>query len=247
MGILKTLKRKLLNINYKLSNNLKFPKNKNIIVTGANSGIGFQLTKILSINDNNLFAFINFNDDKILNLKKKNIKIAKCDFSNPQNIDNYSEQIKNFKPNILINCAATFGPENQNFNDIILKEFNTTININALSPLFLIQKSLQSRSLEQIINISSLMGSIYSNNNGNYYLYKSSKSLLNSITKNLSFDINEKINIFCLHPGDVKTKMNTGGLISSEIAARKIINLFSDNNLNYRGKFIDLNGNILGW
>ena len=247
MGILKTLKRKLLNINYKLSNNLKFPKNKNIIVTGANSGIGFQLTKILSINDNNLFAFINFNDDKILNLKKKNIKIVKCDFSNPLNIDNYSEQIKNFKPNILINCAATFGPENQNFNDIILKEFNTTININALSPLFLIKKSLQSRSLEQIINISSLMGSISSNNNGNYYLYKSSKSLLNSITKNLSFDINEKINIFCLHPGDVKTKMNTGGLISSEIAARKIIKLFSDNNLNYRGKFIDLNGNILGW
>jgi len=92
-----------------------------------------------------------------------------------------------------------------------------------------------------------LMGSISSNNNGNYYLYKSSKSLLNSITKNLSFDINQKINIFCLHPGDVKTKMNTGGLISPEIAARKIINISSDNNLNYRGKFIDLNGNILGW
>lgn len=247
MGILKTLKRKILNIEYKSSKNLEIPINKNIIVTGANSGIGFELTKILSIDENNLLAFINFNDDRILNIKKKNIKIVKCDFSDPQNIDNYSEQIKNFKPNILINCAATFGSENQNFNDIILKEFNTTININVLSPLFLIHKSLQSRSLEQIINISSLMGSISSNNNGNYYLYKSSKSLLNSITKNLSFDINKKINIFCLHPGDVKTKMNTGGLISPEIAARKIIDLSSDNNLNYRGKFIDLNGNILGW
>ena len=80
MGILKTLKRKILNINYKLSNNLKFPKNKNIIVTGANSGIGFQLTKILSINDNNLFAFINFNDDKILNLKKKILKLQNVIF-----------------------------------------------------------------------------------------------------------------------------------------------------------------------
>jgi short-subunit dehydrogenase len=247
MGILKTLKRKILNIEYKSSKNLEIPINKNIIVTGANSGIGFELTKILSIDENNLLAFINFNDDRILNIKKKNIKIIKCDFSNPENINNHSEEIKNFKPNLLINCAATFGPENQNFNDLIVTEFNTIININVLSPFILIQKSLQGQALEQIINISSLMGSISSNNNGNYYLYKSSKSLLNSITKNLSFDINQKINIFCLHPGDVKTKMNTGGLISPEIAARKIINISSDNNLNYRGKFIDLNGNILGW
>ena len=247
MGIFKTLKRKILNINYKLSKNLEIPKNKNIIVTGANSGIGFELTKILSIDENNLLAFINFNDDKILNIKKKNIKIIKCDFSNPENIDNYSEEIKNFKPNLLINCAATFGPENQNLNDVIIKDFYTIININALSSLNLVQKSLQGHALEQIINISSLMGSISNNNDGNFYLYKSSKSLLNSITKNLSFDINQKINIFCLHPGDVKTKMNTGGLISPEIAARKIINIFSHNNLNYRGKFIDINGKILGW
>ena len=91
MGILKTLKRKILNINYKLSKNLEIPLNKNIIVTGANSGIGFELTKILSKYENNLLAFINFNDDKILNIKKKNIKIIKCDFSNPENINNYSE------------------------------------------------------------------------------------------------------------------------------------------------------------
>ena len=74
MGILKTLKRKILNIEYKSSKNLEIPINKNIIVTGANSGIGFELTKILSIDENNLLAFINFNDDRILNIKKKNIK-----------------------------------------------------------------------------------------------------------------------------------------------------------------------------
>tara|TARA_X000000950_G_C13417483_1_gene458770 strand:- start:186 stop:500 length:315 start_codon:yes stop_codon:yes gene_type:complete len=103
---------------------------------------------------------------------------------------------------------------------------------------------MKAKSLKQIVNISSLMGSM-SDQNGNYYLYRSSKSLLNLITKNLSFDLGKKTNIFCLHPGDVKTKMNTGGLISTEIAAQKIINICSDNNLNYRGKFIDTNGKIL--
>jgi len=245
MGILKTLKRKFLKFNNSFSNNLKI-SNENIIITGANSGIGFNLVKILGKCENNILALVNYNDDEIISVKNENIKIIKCNFSNPENINNYSDKIKNFKPSILINCAAIFGPENQNFNDIIIKEFNTIMNINVLAPLTLIQNSLKSNSLKQIVNISSLMGSM-SNNNGDYYLYRSSKSLLNSITKNLSFDIDQKINIFCLHPGDVKTKMNTGGLVSPEMVAQKIINICSKNNFNYRGKFIDTNGKILSW
>lgn len=245
MGFLKTFKRKFLKFNNLFSKNLKI-SNENIIITGANSGIGFQLVNILSNNENNILAFINLNDDKIVSIRNKNIKIIKCNFSNPENINNYSNEIKEFKPNILINCAAIFGSENQNFNDLIINEFNTIININVLAPFILIQNSLKSNSLKQIVNISSLMGSM-SDNNGDYYLYRSSKSLLNSITKNLSFELDQRINIFCLHPGDVKTKMNTGGLVSAEIVAQKIINICSKNNFNYRGKFIDTNGKILSW
>jgi 3-oxoacyl-[acyl-carrier protein] reductase len=245
MGILKTLKRKFLRFNNSFSKDLEI-SNENIIITGANSGIGYQLVKILSDFENNILAFVNYKDNNIINIKNESIKIIKCDFSNPENINGYSQEIKNFKPNILINCAAVFGSENQNFSNINTKEFSSVLNINVLSPFVLIQKSLKANCLKQIINISSLMGSM-SDNTGDYYLYKGSKTLLNSITKNLSFDLNQNINIFCLHPGDVKTKMNTGGLISAEIAAQKIINICSQNNLNYRGKFIDNNGKVLSW
>lgn len=245
MGILKTLKRKFLRFNNSFSKDLEI-SNENIIITGANSGIGYQLVKILSDFENNILAFVNYKDNNIINIKNESIKIIKCDFSNPENINGYSQEIKNFKPNILINCAAVFGSENQNFSNINTKEFSSVLNINVLSPFVLIQKSLKANCLKQIINISSLMGSM-SDNTGDYYLYKGSKTLLNSITKNLSFDLNQNINIFCLHPGDVKTKMNTGGLISAEMAAQKIINICSQNNLNYRGKFIDNNGKVLSW
>ena len=245
MGIIKTLKRKFLKFNNSFSKDLEI-SNENIIITGANSGIGYQLVKILSDFENNILAFVKYNDNNIINVKNESIKIIKCDFSNPENINDYSQEIKNFKPNILINCAAVFGSENQNFSNIITKEFSSVLNINVLSPFVLIQKSLKANCLKQIINISSLMGSM-SDNTGDYYLYKGSKTLLNSITKNLSFDLSQNINIFCLHPGDVKTKMNTGGLISAEMAAQKIINICSQNNLNYRGKFIDNNGKVLSW
>ena len=245
MGIIKTLKRKFLKFNNSFSKDLEI-SNENIIITGANSGIGYQLVKILSDFENNILAFVKYNDNNIINVKNESIKIIKCDFSNPENINDYSQEINNFKPNILINCAAVFGSENQNFSNIITKEFSSVLNINVLSPFVLIQKSLKANCLKQIINISSLMGSM-SDNTGDYYLYKGSKTLLNSITKNLSFDLSQNINIFCLHPGDVKTKMNTGGLISAEMAAQKIINICSQNNLNYRGKFIDNNGKVLSW
>lgn len=245
MGILKTLKRKFLKINSSFSKDLKISK-ENIIITGANSGIGYQLTKILSDFDNYILAFVNANDNNVINIKNERVQIIKCDFSNPENIKNYSNKIENFKPNILINCAAVFGSENQNYSNIDTKEFSSVVNINVFSPLVLIQNSLKANCLRQIINISSLMGSM-SENAGNYYLYRGSKALLNSITKNLSHDLNKSINIFCLHPGDVKTKMNTGGLVSAEMAAQNIINICSKNNLNYRGKFIDSNGKILSW
>ncbi len=245
MGILKTLKRKFINLNNLFTKSLVI-SNENIIVTGANSGIGYQLVKILSNYENNIFAFVNCSDENVIKIKNKNVQIKKCNFLNPDNINDYAEEIKKFKPNILINCAAIFGPENQNFEDIVTKEFVNSININVLAPIVLIQNSLKGNCLRQVINISSLMGSM-SDNKGNYYFYRSSKSLLNSITQNLSSDLNQKINIFCIHPGDVKTKMNTGGLVSPEIAAQKIINVCCKNSLNYRGKFIDTNGKILSW
>ena len=116
------------------------------------------------------------------------------------------------------------------------------------SPLKLIQTSLKSKYINQIINVSSEMGSISQNITGGYYYYRGSKSLLNSISKNLSLDLkNRDINVFCIHPGSVKTKMNRSGVISPEFSAQKIINILAENNSNFSGKLIDINKNILQW
>ena len=92
------------------------------------------------------------------------------------------------------------------------------------------------------------MGSISSNNNGGHYLYRTTKSLLNSISKNLSIDLKEKkINVFCIHPGSVKTKLNVGGLIMPDIVAQKIINICAENQNKFSGIFIDIEKKILKW
>ena len=248
MGIKKIFKRKIIKFNSFFSKVLTL-SNKQIIVTGANSGIGFDLVNKLNNNTNNILAFVNQNKDNIEKIKGDKIKIIKCDFSDTKFIKNYEKTLADFKPNIIINCAASFGPLKQNFENLNVNQYHSILNINVFSPLLIIQASLKGDSdVLQIVNISSQMGSITQNIQGDHYYYRTSKTLLNAITKNLSLDLKKRnINVFCIHPGSVQTKMNPNGDISTDIASQKIINICSENNLKYSGKFIDINKNILEW
>lgn len=246
MGLIKTLKRKSSKISNIFLKKLDI-QNKNIILTGSNTGIGLELARKLIVN-NNLLTLVNKNFENLKVLNKKKIKIFKCDFEENNFSNDLSNEIDMFKPNILINCAGTFGFPDQDLSKIEIENFKKVLNINVFSPLKLTQISLRSKNLEQIVNISSEMGSISNNISGGYYYYRGSKTLLNSISKNLSLDLkNKNINVFCIHPGNVKTKMNSSGIISPDISAQKIINIMSENNPNLSGLFIGINKEIIKW
>lgn len=246
MGLIKTLKRKFSKTSNLFSKKLNI-QNKNIILTGSNSGIGLELAKKLVIN-NNLLAFVNENFENLKIFNEEKIKIIKSNFEENNLSTELSKEINTFKPNIIINCAGTFGFSHQDLSKIEIENFKKVLNINVFSPLKLIQISLESKSLEQIVNITSEMGSISNNMSGGYYYYRCSKTLLNSISRNLSLDLKSKnINVFCIHPGNVKTKMNNSGVISPDISAQKIINIMFENNTNLSGSFVGINKEIIKW
>ena len=88
-------------------------KDKNVIITGAGRGLGFEIANYYQNNGANVFAF-----DKIFKkifLNKKIVKI-KCDFSNKKKtINTISKLLKKNKIDILINCAAITISNVENF------------------------------------------------------------------------------------------------------------------------------------
>ena len=245
MGFSKTFKRKFLKIKEYFEKNEEV-LSRNILISGANSGLGFALLNLLR-HKNNILALTNKNQSNIRELNDKKIQILNINLELGEFSNEVKEKIINFRPNIVINSAAVFGPENQAVNDINFKEFEKILNVNVFSAIELIKLCLKAKSVEQIINISSEMGSISLNDQGDYYYYRLSKTLLNSFTRNLSIDLKSEINTYCIHPGSIKTKLNTGGILSPDYSARKIINISAKNKKKNNGKFIDINEKILDW
>jgi len=165
------------------------------------------------------------------------------------------EKIKETSIDLVFNCAGVFGGsfEDQQIEKLDFKKFQEVLMVNSFSILKIMQIILDDKSstknLEILINISSDAGSIKLNNQGNAYIYRASKTALNSITKNMSIDLNARFKtiVFAIDPGNVQSGMNPGGHIKSEVCANLIIDLISTNVQSLNGKFINLLGEEIPW
>ena len=156
---------------------------------------------------------------------------------------------------MILNCAGVFGPsfDNQEIENLDFEKFQEVLTVNSISILKILQIILNNKSskknLEILVNISSDAGSINLNNEGNAYVYRTSKAALNSITKNMSIDLMVKFKtiVFAIDPGNVQSGMNPGGQLKADVCANLIIDLMSTNVHLLNGKFVNLLGEELPW
>ena len=228
---------------------------KNILITGANSGIGLALTKRFLELDNKVLAVYRENSQNLINIKDSNLSIIKYDLKKIDKSENFENKIKETSVDLIINCAGVFGPsfENQQIENLDFEKFQEVLMVNSISILKIIQiilnNKLSKKNIEILVNISSDAGSINLNNEGNAYMYRASKTVLNSITKNMSIDLMRRFKtiVFAIDPGNVRSGMNPGGQLKSDVCANLIINLISSNVHLLNGKFVNLLGDELPW
>ena len=254
MGIRRILKNFFYRLKYQNKKVIiKNIKNKSILITGANSGIGLALVKELLLHNNILYATYNTNYENLNKIKNSKLKVIRCNNENFEDLVNLKRYILNLPINIIINNAGVWGQQNQDIiEDINSNNLISTLKINSISIIVIINiilKYCKKNCLETIVNISSSAGSIKNNLSGGAYIYRASKALQNSLTKNISIDLSRRFNIktFAVDPGNIRTKMNTNGLLSSELCAKKILKILETQSHTTNGRFIDLNENDISW
>ena len=177
----------------------------NFLITGANSGIGFELLKILSQNKRNNFFIIS----KInTNIKQfKNVKFYKMNLNSEENTKKIAKKIikdSSGKIDVIVCNAAegTFGPVNK----VNINDFKKNYITNFFSHLILIKSILPymiKKNNGHIVNIASGAGIYGFENLSSYALGKSSLQILIETI----YEENLKNNIFAknIFPGLTKT------------------------------------------
>lgn len=201
-------------------------KNKIVLITGANSGIGNALAEKLIAE--NYFVIGTSRNGKIENIKSENLFVVELDLTNQKSIENANLIIRT-KFNgidILVNNAGIAPDLDRTEPDLESLRLTFETNVFGLvsfneTILDLVKKN------GKILNISSIMATFNIISKIDSTAYRMSKSALNMYTKTLSARLKDRnIAVNSIHPGWVNTKLSTAGApLSTEFSANGIFKL----------------------
>ena len=230
---------------------------KNVLITGANRGLGLGLVKKYLENNEKVFCTTrNISKSKELKLLKEkhtnNLEICELDLLDKDSPNILSNFLVNKPIDLFINNAGVIGQSAQHFKSISLNPWIEVLKVNLIAPLLITQsiiKNIEKSSEKRIYILSSKVGSIEDNKSGGMYVYRSSKSALNQIVKSLSIDLKPLgISVISLHPGWVRTEMGgPNALISVEESVNGMFGVISNTNIKNSGQFINYDSTQIPW
>jgi uncharacterized protein len=150
--------------------------NQNVLITGASSGIGYELAKVFAKNHYNLILVAR-NTETMQDLKEKypkvDIKIIKQDLSNDDACSIIFEKLKDVQVDILVNNAG-FGDTGE-FQDLKLKKQLNMIDLNvrALTELtHIFGSKMVKNNSGKILNVASIVSFMPGPRMATYYATK---------------------------------------------------------------------------
>lgn len=227
----------------------------NILITGANRGIGLQFVTTLAKRGDTVIATAR-NVDEASALREvadsaENVRVVALDINDEESLERLNQLLEEEGVDLLINNAGQYtrgeGVGNFNFEGM-RSEFETNV-LGTLRVIQTVLPALRRGKNKKIVNISSKMGSISDNTSGGAYAYRMSKTALNMATRSLSRDLLPAgFTVLTMHPGWVQTDMGgPNALIDTETSVTGMLKVIDHAGLEESGRFWEWNGEEVPW
>jgi NAD(P)-dependent dehydrogenase (short-subunit alcohol dehydrogenase family) len=143
------------------------------------------------------------------------VTVHKLDVTHPKQIGHLVRELEDVPIDLLINNAGVIGPRDSSFGDLDFQAWEEVLRINTLAPIRIAEAfidNILASERKLIVSLTSVYGSVGSNNSGGSYVYRSSKAALNAAMRSLAIDLRDQgVIVVVLHPGWVRTDMGGSG------------------------------------
>ena len=190
---------------------------KQILITGANRGVGLELTRQSVQRGDKVWAGCR-SPEKATDLEDLSaiypgqVTIIPLEITNEESIADCAAQIATEidRLDIIFNNAAIYS-DGENIKSFSANDALEMLNVNAVGQMLVVKhftKFLVTADEPKLINISSEAGSISTMTSFRGYYYFGSKALLNMFSRALAWDPEiSGITVAAIHPGWVRTDM----------------------------------------
>jgi NAD(P)-dependent dehydrogenase (short-subunit alcohol dehydrogenase family) len=226
-------------------------------ITGCNRGLGLEFVRQLLARGQRVIAtcrdIATSTDLTALTLKHSGqLSLVEMDVSDEASMREAVALLNDEAIDVFINNAGMYGPRDANFGNVDGPAMAEVLYTNAVAPVLLTQlliDNVRKGSGKKLVYVSSKMGSIADNGRGGSYIYRSSKTALNSVVKSLALDLApEGIATATLHPGWVRTDMGgPNGLIDAPESVSGMLNVIDGLSVADTGQFFNYDGSTIAW
>ncbi|HEY4106458.1 MAG TPA: SDR family oxidoreductase [Polyangiaceae bacterium] len=232
---------------------------QNILVTGANRGIGLALTRRLLELGHRVFAGARepakanaLRDLPSAELAR--LTLIRLDVNSDESVKSALGDVQRVTPrlDVVVNMAGVSpSPHDARLDTVDLTTVTTTFLINVIGPLRvaqafapLLRAAATSERPARLVNVSSGVASMKGKDNGIFYAYGVSKTALNMLSLTEAFDLRESnVCVVALDPGWVRTDLGgPNAHLAPEESARPCADLILGLTMAASGKFLHYSG-----
>ncbi len=227
---------------------IQYPMTKTILITGANRGIGLELSKQYHNAGWQVIAASRKPSDALESL---GVETVTLDVTDANAITALAKSLEGRAIDVLFNNAGIFGPRRVPVGELEAEVWLEVLKVNTVAPAIVAQAFVENVAASQdkiMVFMSSSMASIEASSPGEY-IYRSSKAALNMVVARLAQDLAPKsIRTVAMDPGWVQTDMGGAAAdLTPEQSASGIKSVLDNLSSESSGVYLRYDGSSLPW